>query len=224
MNFVYDLVLESPIAAYAAIVSTLSFLIALPLAVSNYRRNRRERGLLRVQQPTAGQRSVESFRTDLITADVMNIGGTNVSILSFYVASYAGLLNIFLRRNGTIYEGDGWRLVVDHARLVKRRPDRIPAASSSVDNNMTVPFVLAAGDTKRLEIQAVGIWPDRDQRRVELVIEHSHSKAPMRVPVRPLDPWSYSDQRGILESEQALKQGEYRKFQKIAGEWTERAD
>lgn len=199
-SFLWSLFSANPVAAYAAVLSTLSFLMAVPLTIQSYRKSKREGGLLRVERAEAGSVIQEGWRYETVILTLINIGTPTVSITGYDVRVYVGRLNIFLRRNPVFYEGNGWRVL----RGAK-------AFALSLGDGMSPPLPLNSGEPMRLEVHAPQLWPDRAPRRVIAVVKFSHSRRPLRIPIKPNDPWSYTDERGMAEAAQLLSSARVRR-------------
>jgi hypothetical protein len=177
----------NPVAAYAAILSTLSFLMALPLTVESYRKARRERGKLQVEHAEAGIVSQGGMRYENIIATLINVGTPTVSVTSYELRVYEGYFNILFRRNPVVYIGNGWRV-----------PRGAESFTLSLADGMSPPLPVKAGEPIRLEIHTPPLWPDRMTRSVVFVIKFSHAPLPLRIRISP-NSWNYTDEQGLAD-------------------------
>ena len=72
--------------------------------------------------------------------------------------------------------------------------------SEVIPGDAMPPYVVKSDAPKRLDLFAETVWPDRQLRYVYLVVRHSHSRFAIRRRIRPVDPWSYADEKSVAEA------------------------
>ena len=177
----------NPVAAYAAVLSTLSFLMALPLTIDAYRKSRRERGKLQVEHAEAGFVSQGELQYENIIVTLVNVGTPTVSITGYELRVYEGRFNILVRRNPVVYTGNGWRV-----------PRGADTFTLSLADGMFPPLPVKAGEPVTLEIHTPRLWRDRTKRRVVVIVKFSHARQPLRILIEP-SRWNYSDAEGLAD-------------------------
>lgn len=197
-NFI-DKLSENPvaiIAAYAAIVSTASFLLALMLAVQSSKKSKRDAGILNIDRADAGVVTQTNFSYHTFVMNIINTGGPTVSITQYELAVYTGLINWVFKKTPVLHRGDGWRVTRGATSF-----------NLSLPEGASPPFALKSGEPTRLEIHTERIWNDSRFRRVVWRVWHSHSPKPQVVKFKPLLPFSYLDSAGIADEQQKLLLG-----------------
>jgi hypothetical protein len=174
---------KSPVAVYAAVVGTLSLVLT---AMNWYRA--RPALWLDVCAPGAG--FDQGLRYDSITMFAYNVGGTPVSITSYNLEVFDGVMALLRRKPSRTIQGNGRQLKATDYGL-----------SEVIPGDAFPPYVVKSDAPKRLDLFAEAVWPDRQKRFVYLVVRHSHSRFALRKRLKPVDPWSYADDKSSAEAQ-----------------------
>ena len=197
---IWSYVQVNPVPAYAAVLSTISFLLALPLTIESYRKAKRERGLLLVEHASAGSVLQRGWRYETVILTLINVGSPTVSITGWEVLDFEGWLDTILGRPAHRHEGNGWVVPREATEFTLSLPD-----------GKSPPVSMKSGEHMRLEIHAPYLWPDRARRKVIAVVRFSHSRKPIRIVIKPRDPWNFTDEKGLVDMAQQLPQRVSRK-------------
>jgi len=199
-------IIDNPVAAYAAVVATVAMILAVPAAMQNWRRNKRDRGLLSTQNASAGHVLQNGFRFEVVTLVLINTGLHTVSVTKYDLKVYEGLLRRLLRRPRFSFKGDGWK--------VPRSAKNFSLTLKPADG---VPISVKSGEHVQLQIHAPTLWPDRRRRKVVAEVRYQPSAGPLRIEITPKDPWSYTDEQGLADQARLMPDMEAKQFND--GEW-----
>jgi hypothetical protein len=180
------------LAAWGAATGTVSLLISGVIAFFSIRKSVRESPRLRIDRASAGGCMQGDHRWDCITAFIVNEGGSTVSIMDYRANIYDSRLAWFLRRPSRCAEGNGWDLRWHEGRVARALP---PEKSP--------PFALKAGEPMRLDLYDKSIWPDKNWRRVQVVVRYTPPSAFARFVVVPNE-YNYSDQASVEAMRQRM--------------------
>jgi hypothetical protein len=181
-------------------------ILALPTAIQNWRRNKRDRGLLSVENASAGHVHQNGFRFENVTLVLINTGLHTVSITGYELKVYDWLVGRVLRPPTITLKGNGWK--------VPRAASQFTLALRPEDSP---PIAVKSGEPVRLEIHASTLWPDRQLRKVVAEVRYQPSARPLRIQIKPKDPWSYTDDKGLADQARLLPSLEANQFK--GGQW-----
>jgi hypothetical protein len=172
---------RNPVAVYGAVTATLSLLIG----VLNWWRGRPS---LSLDVSPAGAVTEQGLRYDSITAFAYSTGGSPIAIKRFGLVVFDGVDHLLRLKVSRRFQGDGYQLrATDYGLSYVLPGDAIP------------PYAVKADQPKRLDVHAEAVWPNHDRSFVFFVVWHSHSRLPVVRRVRPVAPWSFSDEASQAE-------------------------
>lgn len=171
----WPLFASNPLAAYGAVVSTLSFVLAGFLAVQAYRKHRRDLGLLKIERAGPGSVTGLGFSYQTINIVLLNLGSTTVSVTRYDAVGFDGWFSRLLGRNPINFKGSGWKLDSD-----------TNFESHSLRTKDDPPIPVKVGESIRLRIDAKRFWPaHKSERAIFVRIWYSHARRPLKRFVAP---------------------------------------